>query len=1138
VTDVAGTIERVAIELGTALRQIGTWLSPDEVLSTLASFGVAFPPQLLQHAGFAAARQTTADAAEEVGGGVQALVAAIEAEDVPAIVQESVRTLTAIKTVIESFDDFTGQLQVAGQTMPGVTPAQLAELTNDFPRKLLDFVITEQMDVIAGVGSTLTLAGLIERTYHFADPANPTASSYETAKLRLDRLGELVTSPETHFQGLYEWGSPTFDGDLLFPVAAEFFARLGLPARVVPASGGQPARLEAFAVDLTPTTSVPPGLDVDVMLPVGGGLDFTVPLPHPDWQLHLKGTAQVKVGTGGTIEPPLSITLRPPEAAEITGEAEVAIEGRPSSPFVLIGVAGGSRLEIGAVDARGGFEFRWDPGSGEAAVDPFAGARLQRGKLVVASGEADGFISTLLSGFGLEAGFDAELAWGYTTGVRFTGSATIEIALAVHASIGPLEVPTIYVILRIEGEKFPLELAADMKAKLGPLVAVVSRLGMRAEFSFPASGGNLGPAQLDFAFKPPTGVGLSVDAGVVKGGGFLYFDPDREEYGGALELVFSGFLTLSAIGIVTTRMPDGSRGFSLLIIITAEFGTGIQLGFGFTLLGVGGLLGLNRTMLLQPLVEGVRTGAVNRILFPRDVVANAPQIISDLRTFFPPRQGVFLIGPMAKLGWGTPTLVSLSVGVIIEIPGNVAILGVLRIALPAEEAPVVVIQVSFVGAVEFDRKRFYFFASLFESRILFITIEGELAVLAAFGDDANFVLSVGGFHPRFDPPPLPVPTPRRIALNLINEELARVRVEGYFAVTTNTAQFGARVDAMFGVSAFKAEASLTFDALLQFSPFYFVVEISASFSVRVFGIGAFSVRVRLSLEGPTPWRARGTGSISLLFFDISVDFAITWGEERDTALPPITVMPLLFAELNKQEAWRAILPAGTNLLVSLRELDPTAELVLHPVGTLRVTQRFVPLDLVIDKVGNQRPTDAKRFSLTVTGGGLAKRDDALESFAPAQFRTFSDAEKLSKPAYEPYHGGIDLSASGPQLASGAMVKRVVRYELITIDTNYRRFVTRFHLFFGVLFEHFLGGASVTYSAFSKHNEKQLQPFDDRIAVQPETYTVAYQADNAPYSAEADFPSEAMARDYLAEQVEGDPALAGELHVLSGFEVSR
>ena len=108
-------------------------------------------------------------------------------------------------------------------------------------------------------------------------------------------------------------------------------------------------------------------------------------------------------------------------------------------------------------------------------------------------------------------------------------------------------------------------------------------------------------------------------------------------------------------------------------------------------------------MRLEPLMIGVRTGAINGIMFPTDIVANAPRIISDLRTIFPPRQGTFLIGPMAKLGWGTPTLISLAIGVIIEIPGNVAIVGVLKIALPTADAPLVVVQANFAGAIEFDQ---------------------------------------------------------------------------------------------------------------------------------------------------------------------------------------------------------------------------------------------------------------------------------------------------------------------------------------------------------------------------------------------------------------------------------------------------
>ena len=58
---------------------------------------------------------------------------------------------------------------------------------------------------------------------------------------------------------------------------------------------------------------------------------------------------------------------------------------------------------------------------------------------------------------------------------------------------------------------------------------------------------------------------------------------------------------------------------------------------------------------------------------------------------------------MAKIGWGTPTLISISVGIIIEIPGNIAIVGVLKVAIPADENALIVLQVNFVGALEFDR---------------------------------------------------------------------------------------------------------------------------------------------------------------------------------------------------------------------------------------------------------------------------------------------------------------------------------------------------------------------------------------------------------------------------------------------------
>ena len=200
--------------------------------------------------------------------------------------------------------------------------------------------------------------------------------------------------------------------------------------------------------------------------------------------------------------------------------------------------------------------------------------------------------------------------------------------------MGLIEIVSSTIAIKTNSGAIPIEVGATIKGELGPLTAIVENMGLRARFTFPSDfSGNLGPVDLNLGFKPPSGIGLSIDAGVVKGGGYLYLDIEKEEYAGALELVVSDFLTLKAIGLITTRMPDGSRGFSLLVIITAEFGSPIQLGFGFTLSGVGGLLGLHRTMRLQPLSEGVRTGAVNSIMFPTNVIENAPRIISNIRTF-------------------------------------------------------------------------------------------------------------------------------------------------------------------------------------------------------------------------------------------------------------------------------------------------------------------------------------------------------------------------------------------------------------------------------------------------------------------------------------------------------------------------
>lgn len=1131
-------LEAVARILGDALSPLATRLQGDEAAETLEQLGLRLP---LSTGGVTQGLQASATACSQLPAAVAALINAAGGSDDAALISAALNLGQLIVRAGTAFGQLGTALDGVIQSNGSLSAAQKARLravVEKLPDRLLHLALISYVeDNQPTVKGALELAGLFDDEVVEADPADSSLPAHRLKQVRFDRIGPLFSNPAQHLKTLYGFGNPGFDGLELFRRIKQLVDRPDAEALIITAPG-LPAVLEAWLFRLEVVPGPTPALRIRLRIPAEKDLDISTPLAGP-WSATVTSSARFEGGIEMLLHPTSGLRIEPPTAAaSIDLALGVKAENSDSTPMILVGQAGGSRLELQQFIARQPLKLSASAGSPSPDVNFGAELELKQGKVVIDASQADGFLSTILGGINVESAFDLGAFYDTDEGLRFTGSATIEIAIPTHLSLGPVEIPKIYLIGGFEDGAIPIEFSADLGANLGPLQASVSRMGAEATITFPEGGGNVGVAQIDLDFKPPTGVGLSIDAGIVKGGGYLYLDFDKGEYAGALELVFSGFLTVKAIGLITTRMPDGSDGFSLLIIISAEFGTPFQLGYGFTLNAVGGLLGLNRTMELELIANGVRTGAIESVMFPDDIIENAPRIISDLREFFPV-QDTFLIGPMAKLGWGTPSLVTASIGIIVEIPpGNIAILGVLKVVLPHEDAALIVIQVIFIGALEVDKKRLWFFAGLFESRVLFNTLEGEMGLLIAWGDDANFVLSVGGFHPSFNPPPLPFPNPKRIAISILNEFFARIRVEGYFAVTSNTVQFGARVEVFFGLSEFGIEGFLGFDALFQFSPFYFIISISASLDVKVFGIGLFSVRMRGELEGTSPWHIEGEGSISILFFDIDVPFSHTWGQSEDTTLPPIQVMPRLTDEFNKLDNWTAEIPASNTLLVSLRKIEATDDLILHPLGVLKVSQRAIPLDLHLDKVGNQRPTDARRVTVELLDADISKVGDSRESFATAQYRDLSDSAKLSAPAYEKQNSGVELSVSGRQLKSHSAVKRVVRYEEIIIDNNFKGHILRFVGFALNLFAHFLKGNAASRSTLSAAVKTQKAPVNQKIKVNDALYVVASNVDNTAHGEAAMFTSHAAAQDFLRAKSVRSPALAGTLHVIPTAEMQE
>jgi hypothetical protein len=1135
------TLTVIAEQLGLALSPLEIVLSSDDIFS-------AFMLEL----GWDTA--TTIAPVKNLGSIVTTILSAVEDGLDPS---QAANVISQIVNVFSAIEQLSSASSLPGTIDP-------VEFASDFPGQLVDYLIGRYLlDNHALLGATLLAAGVIRRT---AKPATGKRPAYIRIDIAWSDVGNLLNDALSTFRGAYAWGGASFDQQTFINNMSTLARALGLKVFSVPVAGPLKAALTQGATTVTnlqdftlrcqllgnlvTEADLTAGLDVYALPPTAAAAPGLAILPYvtgsaaptigisDSLSLILKATFDLAGGILIGIRPNQPVSLSTGIFGGSSGSAaafSVALQNKDSSGAkqILLGTDGGSRLEYASLSLAVG--FRTDS---TAASFYTEAALIDAALVIVPGGDADGFLSQILP---QSLSVDASVTVGLDSrlGVYFSGSGGLEIEIPAHISLGPIEILSATISVQPSGGSIPISLGATLQGNLGPLQAVVDDVGLTVNLTFPKTGGNIGPVQAALAFKPPKGIGLSVDAGMVSGGGYLYIDTARGQYAGALQLEIADFLSVAAIGLISTKMPDGSSGFSLLIILTADFGAGIQLSFGFTLLAVGGLLGLNRTMLFQPLMDGVRTGSIQSIMFPQDVIANAPRIISDLSAIFPPQNGVFLIGPMAKIGWGEPTLISLSLGVIIEIPpGDAAILGVLRMALPADEVAILVLQVNFAGVLEFDKQRFYFFATLFDSHILFITISGQMGVLFAYGSDANFVLSVGGFHPQFNPPPLPFPAPQRIAIDLINESYARIHADGYFAVTTNTVQFGTHSDFFFGFSACSVSGSSGFDALIQFSPFHFIVEISTQFSVQVFGLGVYGVGIDVSLSGPTPWHVHGTASLSFFFFSIDIGIDFTWGDNPNTTLPPVAVMPILAAEAQKLTNWKTALPPNLNLLVVLRQLDPAeAGFVLHPSGTLQVSQRSIPLDLQIDKVGSQAPSDANQFAFSVSGSVLSKTRDLQEPFAPSQFRNFDDATKLSQPAYVPQDSGIELAGSAT-LATATAITRPLRYDLTIVDTENAPVRNRFFPHSRAMFGNFLAGNAAGQSKLSANFRGLTRPYSGSVAMANETFAVALQSSNQVFHPEAAaFLSQAKAQDYIVSAIAANPSLEGTLHVIPQFEVA-
>jgi hypothetical protein len=587
--------------------------------------------------------------------------------------------------------------------------------------------------------------------------------------------------------------------------------------------------------------------------------------------------------------------------------------------------------------------------------------------------------------------------------------------------------------VNVDKDGFKLESSVNGNFKIGPLLVSVERVGVKFDVTF--GSGNLGILGLSPDFKPPTGVGLAIKAGVVQGGGFLSFDTEKGEYSGALFVELEGGISLTALGLITTKLPGGQRGYSLIVVVTAEGFQPIPIGFGFMLTGIGGLLGVHRTINVEALQASVRTDAISGVLAPKNVVANAAQFLSTLGKFFPTAKDHYFFGPLAEITWGTPALITIKLAVVFEFGERtrLVVLGRITAILPRKDQDLVRLQMNVVGGIDFDRRQAFLDAALFDSRLVNkFLITGEMRLRMRWDDQPFFALAIGGVHPAFTPP-AGLEDMQRAAIVFADSESLKLRCEAYLAITSNTVQFGSRLELFAKASKFSISGEAGYDVLIQFDPFHFIASLYASLQLKAGSRSLFKVKFNGELSGPRPLRVRGKATFEILWWDYSVSFNTTLiGGSPPPPPPPIDVIPLLRDALLAPASWSAALAQGERL-VTLREEPPTAKIKIHPLSELTIKQNVVPLGIRITKYGNAPIAGGARefrVSQVQIGTRTVTTTDVRDNFAPGQYKEMTDDEKLSSPSFEMLEAGVRIAADEPQC--GTAVSMAVDFEEIII----------------------------------------------------------------------------------------------------------
>ncbi|KAA2239605.1 hypothetical protein F0L74_25780 [Chitinophaga agrisoli] len=620
----------------------------------------------------------------------------------------------------------------------------------------------------------------------------------------------------------------------------------------------------------------------------------------------------------------------------------------------------------------------------------------------------------------------------------------------VDKQIGPVTLQRLGFMFN-EGKVVLLLDASMLMAGMGMQLLSLG-LGFKLEWKFP-------PAMPEFYLD---GIGLSYTKDPIRiSGMFLRTAPikDVEEYSyyGSAQLALSSF-SVSGIGAYSKLIapqPDGSVSLFIYAMYAGAIGgpafffvTGIAAGFGY-----------NRRLKVPAIREVNNFPLVTMALNP-DPNKTLNAILADLvnQQWIPASPGDYWLAVGIKFTSfkiiESFVLVMAQFGTRTEF----AILGLSILAWPSRNNAIAYVELAVKASFGPDSDVIAVEAMLTPNSYIFdrnCKLTGGFAFYAWVKGphEGDFVITLGGYHPKFNKPQH-YPDVDRLGLNWQISNQLQIKGGLYYALTPDSIMAGGRLEVTFSLSFLTASLTAWVDMIMAWAPFQYDVDLGIRVKITA-DIDAWLFTVHYSLEmgaqlhiwGP-PFA--GEAHVNWAIFSFTIPFGSADKQEKEKLKWPAFKEQFLPANTGNKIRPEIIVNAG---IINEYTVGQTKYLLVNPHQLKINIDAPLPLTTVNvpDSTGTVKEIQADT-KMQVDGVTLqyADRNTTL-GIRPMQETSLPSALRVDMrlndqplsgdlaPSYATYAAGVPGSLWDPQQATGGnnapedvkLLKKAIKGVMIT-----------------------------------------------------------------------------------------------------------